>query len=162
MSAAQVFDRPDGVGAADKESHEAKEEHGMAEAGAEVLPEGGTTAGIIGRKKQRQHENAAAHAGRTHQDTENERDADGEFAVGHQKRDRRGVREHEPAKHRHHEGVSSAIEKPVDPILKAAVKRELRAENFVFAKDQEENAGANTQHRKSAGIDVSRGRLWLQ
>ena len=128
----------------------------MAEAGAEVLPESRTTTGIVGREKQRQHENAAAYACGAHQDTEDERDADGEFAIGHEKRDPGCVCEHEPAKHRHHKGVCSAIEKSVDPVLETAVKRELRAENFVLAKDKEENANANAQHRECARICVKR------
>ena len=48
----------------------------MAEAGAEVMPEGRPCAGIVGRKKQRGHVNQATHAGGTHENAENQRDAD--------------------------------------------------------------------------------------
>src|SRR5258708_721530 len=117
--------RPDGIGAANQERDEAKCEHGMAEAGAEVLPEGRAGSGIVGGKKQREHENQAANAGGPHQNAEDQRDADSELSVSHKKSDGRGVREHKPAKHRRHKWISAAFEKSIDPILKAAVKREL-------------------------------------
>lgn len=126
----------------------------MTQAGAEVLPEGCASAGIVGRKEQREHENQAAQAGKPHQNAKNERNADGKFAVSHKKSNGRGVRKHESAKHRHHEWIGSALEESVDPILKAAVKGELRTENLVLAKNQEENADANAQPCERTGIQV--------
>src|SRR6266704_5467508 len=116
--------RPDGIGAANQERHEAKCEHRMAEACAEVLPEGRAGSGIVGGKKQREHENEAADAGGPHQNAEDQRDADSKLSVSHKKSDGRGVREHKPAKHRRHKRISAAFEKSIDPVLEAAVKRE--------------------------------------
>jgi hypothetical protein len=107
----------------------------MTQARAKILPERRARTGIVGRKKQREHENQPAEARGPHQNSEKERDANGKLTVGHQERDRCGVPEHEPAKHRRHERVSAALKKTVDPILEAAVKRELCAENLVLAKD---------------------------
>src|SRR6266699_379044 len=97
----------------------------MTQARAKILPEGRARTGIVGSKKQREHENQPADARGPHQNSEKERDANGKLTVGHQEGDRRGVPEHKPAEHRGHERVSSALEKAVDPILEAAVKREL-------------------------------------
>src|SRR5207249_1995962 len=47
--------------------------------------------------------------------------------------------------------------KTVDPILEAAVKRELCAENLVLAKDEEQSANADTKNCQRAGIHVGRG-----
>src|SRR5437016_605885 len=49
------------------------------------------------------------------------------------------------------------IKKTVDPILEAAVKRELCAENLVLAKDEEQSANADTKNCQRAGIHVGRG-----
>src|SRR5215467_4567547 len=115
----------------------------MAEAGAEVLPESSSTAGIVRREKQRQHKNPAADACGPHEDAEDERDADRKLTIGHEKSNRRSVSEHKSAKYRRHEGIGPAVEKSVDPVLETAVKCELCAENFVLAKDEEENTDAN-------------------
>ena len=45
--APEILNRPDGVGVADQERGEAKHEHGVAEAGAKVLPEGSGGAGVV-------------------------------------------------------------------------------------------------------------------
>src|SRR5438874_13710059 len=89
----------------------------MTQARAKILPERRARTGIVGRKKQREHENQPAEARGPHQNSEKERDANGQLTVGHQERDRCGVPEHEPAKHRRHERVSAALKKTVDPIL---------------------------------------------
>src|SRR5437870_8603939 len=124
----------------------------MTQARAKILPERRARTGIVGRKKQREHENQPAEARGPHQNSEKERDANGQLTVGHQERDRCGVPEHEPAKHRRHERVSAALKKTVDPILEAAVKRELCAENLVLAKDEEQSANADTKNCQRAGI----------
>ncbi len=56
-----------------------------------------------------------------------------------------------------HERVSAALEEFVDPELKAAVKSECCAENFVLAEDQEKNTDAYAEQGErlavaSAGI----------
>jgi len=125
----------------------------MAEAGAEILPEGGGGAGIVGREEQREHEDEAAEAGGAHEDGEDERDPDSEFGVSDEEGDGRGVRQDEPAKNRRHERVGAAFgEEFADPELKAAVKRELRAENFVFAKIEEEEADADAKRGERTGV----------
>src|SRR5712692_11797564 len=133
----------------------------MAEARAEILPEGRSRTGIVRRHKQREHENEPASACRANKDTENERDADGEFPVSHEKGDRCGVRQHKPAKHRGHEGVGSSFEKFIDPELETAVKGELRTEDLVFAEDQKQDSDANAKRSKSTGIQVGCGSLCL-
>jgi hypothetical protein len=50
------------------------------------------------------------------------------------------VPEYETLEHRHHEGVSARFEETVDPELKAAAQRELRAEDFVLGENQEQHA----------------------
>ena len=54
-----------------------------------------------------------------------------------------------------HEGIGAALfEEAVDPKLEAAVKSELRAEDFVLAEDEEEDAYADAQNGQRACIDV--------
>lgn len=134
----------------------------MTQAGAEVLPEGCSCTGIIGRKEQRQHEEETADAGGAHQNSQEKRSANGEFRVGNQKSNRRSVREHEAAKHRRHERVDTTLKKSVNPILETAVKSELRAKYFALPEDQEENTDANAQNRESAGVPIDSGQwvLW--
>lgn len=87
------------------------------------------------------------------ENAENQRDADGQLTISDEKSDGRGVREDEAAKSGDHEGIRATIEEAVNPILKAAVKRELRSEDFVLAKDEEENADSNAE--KSEGSRIS-------
>ena len=59
----------------------------------------------------------------------------------------------EPAKNRNHERISAAvIEEAIDPELKTAVERELCAEDFVFAEDEEERADTDAQECKSSCV----------
>ena len=132
----------------------------MAQGGAEVLPERRARTGIVGGKEQRQHEDETADACRAHQYTKDECNSDGKFRISHQKSDRRGMREHEAAKHRGHERVGTTVKKSVNPILETAVKCELRAKYFVLAENQEENTDANAQNRESAGIPIGSGQLF--
>jgi hypothetical protein len=149
---------PDGVGVAEEKSGEAQREDGMAEAGAEVLPEGSCGAGVVGGEEQGKHVEESAEAGGADKDAEDERDPDGEFAVSDEEGDGRGVRQDETAKNRRHEGIRAAFgEEFADPELKAAVKRELRAENFVFAKIEEEEADADAKRGERAGVAVVGG-----
>lgn len=133
----------------------------MTQAGAEVLPEGRSRTGIVGRKEHGQHEDEPADACWAHEDAEDESKPNGEFRVSHQESDRRGVRKHESAKHRGHERVGAALEESVDPILEAAVKSELRAENFVLAENQEEYSDGDAQHGERAGVPIGGGQLLL-
>jgi hypothetical protein len=59
------------------------------------------------------------------------------------------VSEDEATENGRHERVSPAFEEFVDPELKAAVKSEGRAENFVLAENQEKNAHANAKQGES-------------
>ena len=157
-STAPGRERPDGVGAGEEKRGEAQREDGMAEAGAEILPEGGGGAGIVRGEEQREHVEEAAGAGGAHQDAEDEREPDGEFAISDEESDGRGVRQNETAKNRRHEGIRAAFgEEFADPELKPAVKRELRAENFVFAKIEEEEADGDAERGKRAGVAVVMG-----
>jgi hypothetical protein len=54
------------------------------------------------------------------------------------------VGKNETPEDRGHEGIGAALfEEAVDPELEAAVKRELRAEDFVLAEDEEKEADAD-------------------
>jgi len=65
------------------------------------------------------------------------------------------VGEDETPEDRGHEGIGAALfEEAVDPELEAAVKRELRAEDFVLAEDEEKEADADAQNGERAGIVV--------
>ena len=118
----------------------------MAQAGAKILPWRRAGTGIVGGKEQCQHEEQTAGAGSADEDTERQRDADRELAVGDQESDWSGVRQDEVSKNRHHKRVSAAFLQPlVDPELKAAVKSELGAEDFGFAEDQEKDADGDAE-----------------
>jgi len=153
VNSAQSREGPDSVGAAEEESGEAQGEDGMAEAGAEVLPEGDGGAGVVGREEQRKHEDQPAEAGGPHEDAEDQRETDGEFAIGHEESDGRGVRQNKAAKYRRHEGIRAAFgEEFADPELEPAVKRELRAEDFVFTKIEKEEAYGYAERGEGAGV----------
>ncbi len=131
---------------ADKESNEAERENGVAEAGAKVLPERCAGARIVGGEQQSQHKDEAADARGTHLDSKSERDSDSQFAIRHEKGDRRGVRQDEASKSRGDERIRAAfLKKFVNPKLKTAVQGELRTECFVLAENQKESADAYAQ-----------------
>ena len=131
---------------ADKESKKAERENGVAEAGAKALPERCAGARIVRGEQQSQHKDEAGDARRTHQDSKNERDADSQFAIRHEKGDRRGVRQDEVSKSRGDEWIRAAfLKKFVNPKLKTAVQGELRTEYFVLAENQKESADAYAQ-----------------
>jgi len=141
------------LGIADEERQKAQCEDGVAERRAEVLPERSRSAGIVGREKQRNHENEPAHAGGADQQAEDKTQSDGKFAVGDEKSDGRGVRQDEVAENGHHERISpTAIEEAIDPKLKAAVQRKRGAEDLVLAEDQEEQADTNTKEREGLRV----------
>lgn len=120
------------------------------------MPERGGGSGIIRREQQREHEDDAAGAGGAHQNAGDEAEADGELTISDEKGDWRSVRQNKAAKNRRHERIRAAFEKSIDPILKAAVESELRAEDFVFAEDQEKKADADAQEGESLGVAVGR------
>jgi len=151
-SSGEIFNRPNGVGAREKEGREAERKYRVAEAGAEVLPKRSFCTGIVRREKHCQHENQAAEASGTHQDTENECKPDCQFAVGHEEGDAGGVREDKASENGRHEGVSATLEEFVDPELKAAVKSEGRTEDFVLAENQEKNAHTDAKQGESMTI----------
>lgn len=118
----------------------------MAEACAEVLPCRGGCARVVGREEHGEHEDKAEGARDADKDAEGEGESDGELAVGNEEGYGSGVWEHEAAENWSHERVRAAFEEAVDPVLKAAVKSELGAEDFVLAKDEEEDADADAKH----------------
>jgi len=127
----------------------------MAEAGAEVLPEGSGGAWIVGGEEKSKHEDQAAGAGGADGNAEKERESDGEFAVRDEKGDGRGVGEDEVKQNGRHERIRGAVgEEFVDPELKAAVKSEFGAEDFVLGEDEEERAHADAQSSESAGVGI--------
>jgi len=148
MISSQGRNRPNGVRAPDQKRGEAEGKHRMAEACAEVLPEGCSRTGIIRREEQREHEQEGAEACGAHQDAENEREPDRQFTISHQEGHARGVPEDKAAKNGRHERVSASLEEFVDPELKAAMKSKCCAENFVLAKNQEKNTHADAKHGK--------------
>src|SRR6266404_5079152 len=108
--------------------------------------------GIVGRKQQRQHIKKSEKAGRTNPYPDQERHTDCQLAVSHQECDCRSVRKNKSAKHRNHEWISAVFQEFVDPELKSAVQRELRAKNLVLAENQKQNSHANSQKCQGLGI----------
>ncbi len=143
----------------DEEGEEAEGEDGVAEGGAEVLPCGDGGAGIVGRKEQGEHEEEAAGTGLADGDAGEERDADGEFAVGGEEGDGGGVGQDEIAQDRNHEGVGAFLQELVDPELEATVEREGGAENFVAGEDEEEDADADAKKGEGFGVAIDQRRL---
>ncbi len=127
----------------------------MAQARAEVLPEGRSRAGIVRREEHREHKNETAETCGTHQDAENQRESDCQFAIGYQEGDARGAREDKTAENGRHEGISPSLEELVDPELKAAVKSKRRAENFVLAEDQEKNSDADAKEGERITVAIA-------
>jgi len=70
------------------------------------------------------------------------------------------VGKHEPAENRRHEGVCTTFEEAVDPELKATVKSELGAEDFVLAEDKEEDADADAEDREGTSVGVIVRVIW--
>src|SRR5439155_25289486 len=144
----QCFHRPNGICASNQKRGEAERKYRMAEARAKVLPEGRSRAGVVRREEQREHENQTAETCGADEDAENERGPERQFAISYQEGDGSGVWKNEAAQSGRHEGVSSALEELVDPELKAAVKCEGGAENFVLTEDQEKNPYPNSEQSK--------------
>src|SRR5437773_9243601 len=124
----------------------------MAQACAKVLPEGRSRAGVVRREEQGEHEDEAAETCGTHQDTENQRNSNRQFAIGHQKGDARGVWKNKAAQNGRHERISPALQELIDPELKAAVKCKCGAENFVLLEDQEKNPHTDTDQGKRSAV----------
>jgi hypothetical protein len=110
----------------------------MVQRSTEILPEGCVWAGVVRGEEQREHEENSEQASGAHEDSRHKRQADGQFAVGHQKGDRGGMGKNEIAKDGNHEGIGALGEKAVDPELKATAESELRAEDFVLGEEQKE------------------------
>lgn len=125
----------------------------MAETRAEILPSRGGSSGIVRGEEKREHEKESAYAGWADEHAEDERKPHGEFAVGYEEGDGRGVGKNEIAKERGHEGVGAAFgQELVDPELKTAVQGELRAEDFVLAEDEEEDADGDAESGQGARV----------
>src|SRR5438034_9394964 len=83
-------------------------------------------------------------AGRTRIPSTSE-NPDREFSVGDAKSDEGRVRKYQASQYRHHKRVSAASDELIDPVLKAAVKRELSTENLILGEDQKYAANADTE-----------------
>src|SRR5438034_9994239 len=83
-------------------------------------------------------------AGRTRIPSTSE-NPDREFSVGDAKSDEGRVRKYQASQYRHHKRVSAASDELIDPVLKAAVKRELSTENLILGEDQRYAATADTE-----------------
>ncbi len=81
----------------------------MAQACAEVLPEGGLRSRVIRGEQQRQHKDEATDAGGAHQDAEGEREPDRQFTICHEESDGSGVREDKAAKNGRREWIRPAF-----------------------------------------------------
>src|SRR2546430_4493386 len=57
VCSSDLFEGPDGIGAANQERSKTQYEDRMTQARAKILPERRARTGIVGRKKQREHEN---------------------------------------------------------------------------------------------------------
>ncbi len=152
MISSQGRNRPEGVSAPDQERGKAERKYRVAQAGAKILPEGRSRTGIIRREKHGEHEEEAGKTCGTHQDAENEREPDRQFAIGYQEGEAGGVRKDKATENGHHERVSPTLEEFVDPELKAAVKSEGCAENFVLGEDQEKNTDADTEQGEGIAV----------
>ena len=130
----------------------------MAQASAEVLPEWGRGAGVVGGEEQGEHEDQARDAGWTDEDAQEKGETDGEFRISDEEGDWRRVGKNEIAQNRGHERVSAAFgEELVDPELKAAVQSELRGEDFVLRENQEECTYADAEKGQGSGVPGIRG-----
>src|SRR5580658_10840177 len=109
-----------------------------------MLPYRSLGSRVVGRKQQSEHVNRSTDARGTHNNTEDQREPDRQFAIGHEKRNGRGVRQHELFQHGDHKRISAFGKKPVDPELKAAASREYRAKDLVLAKNQKERSYGNS------------------
>jgi len=130
----------------------------VAQACAEVLPEGRSRTGIVRREEQGEHEEEAAETCGTHHDAEEEGEANRQFAIGYQEGDACAVWKDKAAENGRHERVNASLEEFVDPELKAAVKCECRAKNFVLAEDQEKNTNADAEQGER--IAVTSAGIW--
>jgi len=142
------------VRVAEQKGSEAERQHEVIQGSAEVLPEGRVRSGVVRRKQQREHEEKPEQARRAHQHAEHEAQADRQLSVGHQEGDWGPVWQNESPQHGGHERIRSARQEAVDPGLKAAAERELRAKDFVLAEYQEECADRNAQSGKYPGVAV--------
>jgi hypothetical protein len=58
------------------------------------------------------------------------------------------MRENEVLENGNHERVGSVLKKATDPVLKTAAKRKLCANNFVLAKDDEQDPDCDAKPRE--------------
>src|SRR5271155_1062925 len=119
--------RPNCIRAANQKREETEHEDRVAERSSEVLPEWRPGSRIVGRKQQRQHEENPEDTCQAHLNTQHQTKTNRELSVSDEKCDGRGVRQHQAAQHGYRERVGTVYQKAVDPELKAAVQRELRA-----------------------------------
>lgn len=133
------------------EGGEAQRQHRVVERSAEVLPKRRIRSGIIRREQQREHVHHAANTGRPHKNSGHQGQSNRQLSVSHGERDDRGMGKHEIFEHRNHEGISPALHKQIDPVLKAAGAGELRAEDFVLGENQKKTTDCNSQRGERPG-----------
>lgn len=122
----------------------------MVERGAEVLPQWRMRTWIVRREKQRQHIQQAESARRPDANAQEQSHADSQFAIRDKKRDWCCMWKNQDAQHLCHEGIRAVGEKTIDPELKAAVQRKLRAEDLVLTENQKESADGKAQKGECA------------
>ena len=119
---------------------------------SEILPECGVGAWVVRREQQRQHVSQTTHAGGTDQHSKHKRETDCQLATSYEDRKKLRVRQHEVSQDRCHERIRPVSEETVDPELKTAVQRELRAEDFVLGKNQEQDSDCDAQKGQSSCV----------
>lgn len=129
----------------------------MVQAGTKIFPEGGAGAGIVGGKKQSEHEDQSTKTGGTDQNAQGESQTDGKLAISGEEGDDSCVGKNKASQYRNHKGIGALLEELVDPELKAAVKGELGAEDFVLREDQEEKADCDAENGERTGVGVRHG-----
>src|SRR6185369_17524530 len=102
-----------------------------------VLPERRVRPWVVGREQQRDHVHHSKPTRQAHENARNETDADSKFAISHKERNGSRVWKNQTAQHRHHERISTVLQKAIDPELKPAAESELAAKDFVLTKDEE-------------------------
>src|SRR5580704_4952043 len=133
-----------------------KSENRVVERGSKILPYRSLGSRVVGRKQQSEHVNRSTYARGSHNNTEDQREPDRQFAIGHEKSNGRGVRQHEFFQHGNHKRIGASRKKPVDPKLEPAAPGESRIKDLVLAKNQKERSHGDSQRREGYRVLVSR------
>jgi hypothetical protein len=110
-------------------------------------------AGKIGGEKKRRHEQEAERTSRLHENSEDEGEANCEFAVSNEEGYGSCERENDFLQYRDKNGIGrTAVEKGMDPVFESAVQGELGSEYFVFAEDDEDASDTDSEDRNGKVI----------